>query len=652
MNTPSASAAKFLRIGASLAMILGLGMAVTAMANSMPSVWIIPKLGPFKAEFLRGGMLSAAVTVVILARGFTRLAIKKDDTAWRRWLLVDAAILAGIYYVSWQFSFVTVEIQDSLFFFEESHAWITMFGVGLLIALCWLVWGAPLALFGVVLIIYYFFGQYTPSIFKVIPMSFIDNFSEDVLFNLNKGVLGQVFEIVVFTVFPFIIFGAMLEASGVGGSLIRFAFIVTRNTRGGPAHAAVLASSLFGTMSGVPVANVVGTGVMTIPLIKRRGFTPTFAGAIEATASTGGQIMPPIMGAAALIMADMLQMSYLVIITAALIPALLYYLSLFFTVTFEARRLDIKTDDGVGDDLNFDKHDIVNLVILAGAITVIVATLLFGLSAAAAGVFVVLYLVPASVFSAEIRRNPAKILQGFAKGGIQFSELLMAIGVVGIVLSVLTSTGLPLRLANSVEVLMEHSLFVALVVAAVTAIIFGMGMPTLPAYLTIILILGPTMLNLGLDLLVAHMFVFYFGVSSSITPPVAIAAYAGASIAGAGPMRTGFMAIRIGAAIILVPFIFAYNPELLLVPQAGGFETFSLISILARTVVAIWLMTSAFARYDATQLGILEMMIRFALVFLVLMPDPFIHWTAFAAGMAVIGYNNLVVGRRLAANAS
>lgn len=647
MNTTTAAAAKYLQIGALLATVLGLAMAITAMANSMPSVWIIPKMGPFKAEFLRGAMLSAAVTVVILARGFTRLAIEKEYAAWQRWLPIDAVLLAATYFVSWQFAFVTIEIQDSLFFFEESHAWITMLSLALLIILCWRVWGAPLALFGLVLVFYYFFGQYAPSIFKVIPMSFVDNFSEDILFNLNKGVLGQVFEIVVFTVFPFIIFGAMLEASGVGGSLIRFAFIVTRNTRGGPAHAAVLASSLFGTMSGVPVANVVGTGVMTIPLIKKRGFTPTFAGAIEATASTGGQIMPPIMGAAALIMADIIQVSYLVIITAALIPALLYYLSLFFTVTFESRRLDIDTSTGA-EDLVFGKHDIVNLVILAGAITVIISTLLFGLSAAAAGVFVVLYLVPASFFSAAIRRNPAKILQGFAKGGIQFSELLMAIGVVGIVLSVLNSTGLPLRLANSVEVLMEHSLFIALVVAGVTAIIFGMGMPTLPAYLTIILILGPTMLNLGLDILVAHMFVFYFGVSSSITPPVAIAAYAGASIAGSGPMRTGFMAIRIGAAIILVPFIFAYNPELLLVEEAGGFETFSLISILARTVIAIWLMTSAFSRYDATQLSFLEMAIRFALVVVVLMPDPAIHWAGFAAGLAIIGYNNLVVGRRLA----
>ena len=173
-----------------------------------------------------------------------------------------------------------------------------MAGAILLIELCWRVWGLPLALFGALMLLYYFFGQYLPWIFKIIPMSFVDNFSEDLWFNLNKGVLGQIFEIVIFTVFPFIIFGALLEATGVGDSLIRAAFAATRRTRGGPAHAAVLASSLFGTMSGVPVANVVGTGVLTIPLIKRRGFSPTFAGGVEATASTGGQIVPPIMGSA------------------------------------------------------------------------------------------------------------------------------------------------------------------------------------------------------------------------------------------------------------------------------------------------------------------------------------------------------------------
>jgi TRAP transporter 4TM/12TM fusion protein len=447
-------------------------------------------------------------------------------------------------------------------------------------------------------------------------------------------------------VFPFVLFGAILEASGVGGSLIRFAFLVTRRTRGGPAHAAVLASSMFGTMSGVPVANVVGTGVLTIPMIKRRGFTPAFAGAIEATASTGGQIVPPVMGAAALVMADYLQVSYLTIMVAALLPALLFYVSLFFTVTFESRRLGIMV--GAGDDPSneFGRDDIVNLAVLAGAIAVIIVTLSVGMSASAAGVFVILYLMPASFLTKDVRRRPMVLLEGFARGGIQFSELVMAVGVVGIILSVLTSTGLPIRIGTSIDSLMGHSLFLALAVTAAAAIVFGMGLPTLPAYLTIILLLGPALTKLGLGLLVAHMFVMFFGCSSSITPPVAIAAYAGASIAGAGPLRTAFLAMRIGAAIMIVPFVFAYYPEILLVKEAGGFELDSVIFVLTRVVVAFWLMTSAFAFHDRTRLKWPEVAFRLALAVATLVVDPYIHWPAFVAGLSAIAYNNLVAYRR------
>lgn len=601
----------YTRYATHAALVLGFCMAIASILNSMPSVWIIPKIGPFQAEYLRAAMLATSVTVVLLASGFAQMALSKRPALSALGFIADGGLWAAILYVSWQFAVVNLEIQESLFFFEPFHAWVTVIAVAVLIVLCWRVWGIPLALFGIVLVAYYFLGQHLPSIFNVIPMSFYDNFAEDVWFNLNKGILGQIFETVVFTVFPFIIFGAVLESTGVGASLIRFAFTTMRRTRGGPAHAAVLASSLFGTMSGIPVANVVGTGVLTIPLIKQRGFSPTFAGAVEATASTGGQIMPPIMGAAALIMADQLQVSYLVIIVAALMPALFYYLSLFFTVMFEARRMAIVVSDGDDDSMAITSHDVVNLLILLGAIAVIVATLLYGLSASAAGVFAVLYLIPVSFLTHQVRARPLNLLNGFAKGGIQFARLAMAIGVVGIVLAVLSSTGLPIRLANAIEVIMGQSLLIALIVTALTAIVFGMGMPTLPAYLTIILVLGPTLTKLGLDLLVAHMFVFYFGVSSAITPPVAIAAYAGASIAGAGALKTGAMALRIGAAMLIVPFVFAYTPDILLVEQAGGFEWGRLLSVIVRLIVSLWLLTTAFSRFDAKRLNGLETVLRF-----------------------------------------
>ena len=196
---------------------------------------------------------------------------------------------------------------------------------------------------------------------------------------------------------------------------------------------------------------------------------------------------------------------------------------------------------------------------------------------------------------------------------------------------------------------MGQSLLLALMVTGVAAIIFGMGMPTLPAYLTIILIIGPTLTKLGMDLLVAHMFVFYFGVSSAITPPVAIAAYAAASIAGAGALRTAAAALRIGAAIFLVPFIFAYYPELLLVEEAGGTDVVALLSIGVRLLVAIWLLTSSFSRYDGTALNWIEIVVRVALTVAVLIVDPVIHWPAFVIGVAVIAYNNFVAKRRVAA---
>jgi len=644
MTGQNLTLAKYFYFAPRLALVIGFAMAVTSLVNSMPTFWFIKAVGPFQAEYLRAIILMVATLVILFTQGFTKLAAERYPRFVWIGGLVDVAIVVGTAWVAYQFAVVNLQIQEALFFFDPIHSWITLTGVVLLILLCWRIWGAPLAIFGIIMVGYYFTGEYAPWIFNILPMTFEEQFAEDVWFNLSKGALGQIFEVVTFTVFPFIVFGAMLEATGVGGSLIRFAFMATRRTRGGPAHAAVLASSLFGTMSGVPVANVVGTGVMTIPMIKKRGFTPTFAGAIEATASTGGQIMPPIMGAAALIMADTLEVSYLVIIVAAIIPALLYYLSLFFTVTFESRRLNIQTT-GDGNAAALMVGDVTNLLILVGAIAVIVAALLHGLSASAAGVFAVLYMIPASFFSREVRSQPVRVVEGMARGGIQFSELLIAVGVVGVVLAVLTSTGLPIRLANSVDFLLGHSLFIALAVTAVTAIVFGMGMPTLPAYLTIILILGPTLTKLGLGLLVAHMFVFYFGCSSAITPPVSIAAYAGASIAGAGPLKTGFMAIRIGAAILLVPFVFAYYPDILLVEEAGGFELGTLISILVRITVGLWLMTSAFSLYDAIPIKLPEAALRLVLVILVVVIDPWIHWPAFIVALALIGFNYLKAQR-------
>ena len=255
--------------------------------------------------------------------------------------------------------------------------------------------------------------------------------------------LGNILGIMIYTVFPFVLLGVLLERTGGGRSLIKIAFHLTRRYRGGPAHAAIIASSLFGTMSGGAVTNVMGTGVITIPMIKRRGFSPAFAGGVEATASCGGQIMPPIMGSAALVMADFTGIAYLTIIVAALVPALAYYASLFASVIFEARRLGVTAVPDADEGMEVAPQDFINLIMIIVPVTTVVLALASGLSPAGSGIMALFILIPLTFLNPEIRQNPLLIFVALSRGGQQFARLMMAIGVVGVIVAVLGATGLP-----------------------------------------------------------------------------------------------------------------------------------------------------------------------------------------------------------------
>lgn len=374
-------------------------------------------------------------------------------------------------------------------------------------------------------------------------------------------------------------------------------------------------------------------------MIQRRGFTPAFAGGVEATASSGGQIMPPIMGAAALVMADFTGISYLTIIVAALIPALFYYASLFAAVVYEARRLGIEAQPEALDPNTLPtRQDYFNLIMVVVPLTIVVTSLILGFSPAGAGVLALFSLVPLSlVINPAIRKAPQSLIYALAKGGNGFATLLIAVAMVGIVVGVLSATGLPIKFAQLISASSSGSLFFSLLMAMAAALILGMGMPTLPAYLTIILIMGPAMLRLGLDPLVAHMFVFYFGVASAITPPIAAAA-----ISQASPLRTSMEASRIGLVIFLLPFAFAYYPELLLVAEAGGSDAWQdLMSILLRLSLAILLITSGLAGYDRHKLPLVEVFLRVGLALALLVIFPVVHWVAFAAGIGVLVFHRL-----------
>lgn len=576
----------------------------------------------------------ALALIVAVAVSQRRQRVKGELGATR--ILVDTILVIAGMWAIWSFYFVQTEMETALYDVTTKDAWPALAGLAVFLELCRRLWGWGLFAVGTLGVIYLLFGQDLPGIMAHAGFS-LKEVAEALWYNTNKGVFGSITNIVLSTVFVFIIFGVLLEGTGAGDTLLKFAFLATRRTRGGPAHAAILASSMFGTMSGSTVANIVGTGTFTIPMIKKRGFSPTFAAGIEATASSGGQIMPPIMGAAALVMADLTGVGYLNIIIAALFPALFYYFSLFAAVTVEARRQGIEVQPMTVDD-QITRTDLINSVLFIGPILVVIGSLLAGLSTSAAGFYAVVVLLALSVINPEVRADPIRIWNSFLKGSESGALLLIAIAAIGILVGSLDSTGLGLKLANVIATIRGESLFSALLVAMVGALVLGMGMPTLPAYLIIILVMGPAIQELGVSMLTAHMFVFYYGVASSLTPPVAIAAYAAAPIAQANPLMTAFMSFRLGMAKFIIPFIFAFYPTILIIEQ---FTLLPFLWIVARTCFCIWLFSSALSGFDRRKLTIPEIVVRFGIAFACLATDPLIQIPAIGIGLALVAYDFL-----------
>ncbi len=576
-----------------------------------------------------GFALSLLVAIAVSRR---RLAEQKSPPRLpAAKLLIDCGLLIAGLWSIWSFYFVQTQMETALYDVSSRDAWPAFAGLVVFLELCRRLWGWGLFLVGSFGVVYLLFGQDLPGILAHAGFS-SKEVAEALWYNTNKGVFGSITNIVLSTVFVFIIFGVLLEGTGAGDTLLKFAFLATRRTRGGPAHAAILASSLFGTMSGSTVANIVGTGTFTIPMIKKRGFSPTFAAGIEATASSGGQIMPPIMGAAALVMADLTGVGYLNIIVAALLPALFYYFSLFSAVTVESRRQQIVVQPLTIDD-SITRIDVINSVLFIGPIVTVIASLVMGLSTSAAGFYAVLVLLGLCLINPEVRRDPLRVWRSFLKGAESGALLLIAIAAIGILVGSLDSTGLGLKLANVIGAIRGESLFSALAVAMAGALILGMGMPTLPAYLIIILVMGPAIQALGVSMLTAHMFVFYYGVASSLTPPVAIAAYAAAPIAGANPLMTALMSFRLGMAKFIIPFIFAFYPTVLIIEE---FSLLPFLWIIARTCLCIWLFSSALSGFDLRKLTGVEIALRMFTAFGCLLISPLLHIPAIVLGIALI----------------
>jgi TRAP transporter 4TM/12TM fusion protein len=408
------------------------------------------------------------------------------------------------------------------------------------------------------------------------------------LYLSTEGILGSTLGVSASYVMLFVIFGAFMEKSGTGQLFMDFALALAGHTAGGPGKVSVISSSLFGTVSGSAVANVMVDGPMTIPLMKRSGFRPHFAAAVEATASTGGQIMPPVMGAGAFVMAEFLAVPYAQVALWALIPAILYYVAVFFAVHFEAKRHGLLGVPKVelprlGRVMTERGHLFIPiLIVLVG--------LLNGYSAPLCALVAAITCLPVALLRKTTRqgitwKTPLQALEEGAKSSL---SVAVACAAAGIVIGSVTITGIGISFTQFVVELSQNMLFLALLLTAIASLVLGLGLPTTPAYIVTVALLVPALIKLGAPAPAAHMFSFYFAILSAITPPVALAVFAAAALAKTDQWSAGWAAMRVGAAGYIVPFMFVYEPALLMINGWSQLHV-SLLSLVSAVIGCICL---------------------------------------------------------------
>lgn len=422
-------------------------------------------------------------------------------------------------------------------------------------------------------------------------MNFIEVLDQ-LAFSFN-GLWGSPIAVAATFVFMFVLFGAFLKQSGASEFFFRLSIAIAGRTRGGAAKIAVIASAFFGAISGSPTANVVTTGAFTIPMAKKTGYSPRFAAAVEAVASTGGSILPPIMGSAAFLMAAVTGISYKAIAVAAILPAILYYVSLFLMVHFEAIRLDLPR-------ANKEEIPRVSTVLKEGAfyfipVIILIVFLLSGYSPSRTGFVGILSVIIVSWFNKNSRMGFKEIIHSLAEGAKSAIPISTACAAAGIVVAGIMTTGLGGKLSSIILNVTSGQIFPSLILIMIMTIILGMGMPVAAAYVLTAMLAAPTLIHLGVTPIAAHLFIVYFSIISAITPPVAVASFAAAGIAGANPTAVGFEAVRLGLVSFIIPFLFVFQPALLM--EASFIEGILVFLGSSLAIVGLsWLMIFALPR--------------------------------------------------------
>ena len=489
---------------------------------------------------------------------------------------------------------------------------VGIIGIILVIEAARRVVGIPMVCVVLVFIAYAFAGPYMPGVLAhrgLTPAQLVSH-----LYFTTEGIFGIPLGVSSTFIFLFILFGAYLESTGLGKFFIDIANAIAGWASGGPAKVAVLSSGLMGTVSGSSVANVVGTGSLTIPMMKKLGYHKDFAGAVEAAASTGGQLMPPVMGAAAFLMAEFVGVPYIDIVKAAIIPALLYFAGVWLGVHFEAKRSNLKGIPRselpkIGTLLRERGH-------LALPLVVIVYLLVSGYTPMRAALVAIILSVLCSALRKSTRMKPIETVEGLEKGARNVLGVLVACAAAGIIIGVVTKTGVGLKLASGLLELSGGMLLPTMFFTMITAIILGMGVPTTANYVITSTIAAPALVQMGVPVLAAHMFVFYFGIIADVTPPVALAAYAGAGISGGNALKTGVNASKLAIAAFIIPYIFVLSPVILMVEGTP----LDLISATVTALIGMVSLSSALIGFLADKCNLLERLLLVAGGLLMIQP--------------------------------
>ncbi len=515
--------------------------------------------GVLEGSLLAAIFLSFALTMIFLLHPAVKPREGRGEPVFL--LLVDLVLAACAIATSVYLYFNYEELQERMAYIDEVPAQAMALAyilVGLSLEATRRMTGLPLFTVAIAFFAYFLWGDHLPALIRHNGAT-LENIAEN-MYLTGEGVYGIPIMLACSTLFAFMMFGAFLEGSNMSSIFMDLAYRLTRKSQGGPAKVAIFASALFGTISGSSAGNVYTTGVFTIPLMKKCGYQPHFAGAVEAVASTGGQIMPPVMGAAAFMMAELCGVSYLEVAKAALLPALLYYLALWVMIHFEARRRGLGL---ISSELVPSLRSILGRLYFLAPLAILVAVMIDGRSAAICANMATGSILLLSFLRRDTRFTLKRLFDTLYAAAASSLMVVACCAASGIVVGVINYTGIGFKFINVLTGLADGHLFIMLLLLMVTSFILGMGMPTTPAYIVVATLGAPALIRMGLAPLVAHMFCFYYAILSFITPPVCVAAYAGANIAEADPMKTGFTSMKLGVVAFIVPVMFVYEPSLL-----------------------------------------------------------------------------------------